>query len=278
MTRLFEIKTSKTYIIKSIFECIKQYIKETNLIISKEGIKISTKDTSKTTLTYIKLDADKFESFYCQNRLIQIGIETSTFFKAIKNANKKEILTLYMDENKDYFLGVELTHAFVQTVKDLKIPLLSLEDDSIKLKDMEFDYVINMPTIQFQQIIKDIHILEGKIVDIQSIGNQLIFSSDDGLGEFSIRLTELNDINNEQKTLLEENGEKIEQTLSFSKSSDNIVQGKFKLSYFMNFIKASHLCDNMNIYLKNDAPIILEYFAADLGNIKFLSAPFANFS
>ena len=273
--RIFEIKTGKTYIIKAIFECIKQYIKETNMMISPEGIKISTKDTSKTTLTYIKLDADKFESFRCE-RPVVLGIETATFFKAIKSAQKKEIMTLYMNENENDHLGIELSHAFLRTVKDIRIPLLDLLDNTINIGKMDFDYVINMPTLQFQQIIKDINIMEGKVIEIKSIGNQLVFMSEDSpLGKFSMTLSELDDRDSDHRQLQEENGEKIERCLTFSKSSDTIVQGQFRLSYFMNFIKAGALCDNMNIYLKNDKPIVLEYFAADLGVIKFLNIPYS---
>ena len=59
-------------------------------------------------------------------------------------------------------------------------------------------------------------------------------------------------------------------SVKFTKSSNNIVQGNFKMSYLMSFIKASHLCENMNLFLTNDQPLILEYFVADLGKINFI--------
>ena len=52
--RIFEIKTLKSVIVKNLFEVIKPYIKETNIVINKDCIKISTLDTSKVSLTYIK--------------------------------------------------------------------------------------------------------------------------------------------------------------------------------------------------------------------------------
>jgi hypothetical protein len=76
-------------------------------------------------------------------------------------------------------------------------------------------------------------------------------------------------MNKDQKALLQQNGEDI-RSVKFSKSSDNIVQGKFKLSYLMNFIKASHLCESMNLLLTNDQPLVLEYFVADLGVLRLL--------
>ena len=267
--RIFEIKTLKSVIVKNLFEVVKPYIKETNILINKDGIKISTLDTSKVSLTYIKFNADKFESFYCEKPIV-IGIDTNTFFKTIKSTNRRETITLYMVKNEEDKLGIELADPFMGKIKDYRIPLLALDDKVINVSDMVFDYVINMPSIQFQQIIKDIHLLEGKIVEITSLGKQLIFSCDDGLAEFKTAISEIDDtLNKDQKALLQQNGEDIK-SIKFEKTNDKIVQGKFKINHLMNFIKASHLCENMNILLTNDKPLILEYFVADIGLLRFL--------
>uniref|UniRef100_A0A6C0E1Q5 Proliferating cell nuclear antigen PCNA N-terminal domain-containing protein n=1 Tax=viral metagenome TaxID=1070528 RepID=A0A6C0E1Q5_9ZZZZ len=267
--RVFEIKTLKSVIVKSIFEIVKPYIKETNILINKDGIKISTLDISQVSLTYIKLDAKKFESYYCEKPTI-IGIDTATFFKTIKSANRRETITFYMDKHNPDKLGIELADPFMGKVKDYKIPLLALEEKIINIPEMQFDYVINIPSVQFQQIIKDVHLLEGKILEIKSVGKQVIFSCDDGLAEFKTVISEIDeDLNKDQKALLQQNGEDM-RSVKFEKSNDNIVQGRFKLTHLMNFIKASHLCENMNLLLTNDKPLILEYFAADLGVLRFI--------
>lgn len=267
--RVFELKTLKSIILKSLFETIKPYIKETNIVINKDGLKISTLDTSKISLTYIKLDAKKFESYYCE-RPVVVGIDTNTLFKTIKSANRRETITFYMDKNDEDKLGVELADPFMGKVKDYKIPMLALDDKVINISEMSFDYVINIPSVQFQQIIKDIQLLEGKIVEIKSVGKQLIFNCTDGLAEFKTAISEIDEnLNKDQKTLLQQNGEDI-RSIKFEKTNDKIVQGRFKLNHLINFIKASHLCENMNILLTNDKPLILEYFVADLGIMRFL--------
>lgn len=267
--RVFELKTLKAVILKSIFEIIKPFIKETNILINQDGLKISTMDTAKVSLTYIKLHSKKFESYFCEKPVI-IGIDTNTFFKSIKSANRRDTITLYMNKGEEDKLGIELSDPFMGKVKDYKIPLLSLDDKVINITDIEYEYVINMPSGQFQQIIKDIQLLEGKVVEIKSISKQLIFSCLDGLAEFNTSISEIDDnLNKDQKVLLQQNGEDI-RSIKFQKTNDKIVQGKFKLYNLMNFIKASHLCDNMNIYLTNDKPLILEYPAAELGTIRFL--------
>jgi len=268
--RIVEISTLKSIIIKSLFEVIKPYIKETNILINNEGMKISTMDISKVSLTYIKLYAEKFEKFYCKSPII-LGIDTSILFKVIKYCNRRETITFYVTKDEPNLLGIELSDPYMGKVKDYKIPLLALDDKIENISSMEFDYIINMPTIQFQQIIKDVHLLEGKIVEIKSLGKQIIFSCKDGTAQFKTSISEVDDkLNKDQKTLLQQNGEDLK-GIKFHKSNENvIVQGKFKLSYLMNFIKASHLCENMNILLTNDKPLILEYFIADLGIMRML--------
>jgi proliferating cell nuclear antigen len=269
--RILEISTLKAIIIKSLFEVIKPYIKETNILINNEGLKISTMDMSKVSLTYIKLKSEKFEKYYCEKPII-IGIDTSILFKVIKYCNRRETITFYMTESEPDKLGIELSDPFMGKIKDYKIPLLALDDKIANIQSMEFDYIINIPSLQFQQIIKDIHLLDGKIVEIKSIGKQIIFNCTDGIAEFKTSISEVDEkLNKDQKALLQQNGEDIK-CIKFQKSNERIVQGKFKLNYLMNFIKASHLCENMNILLTNDKPLVLEYFIADLGILRCLLA------
>ncbi len=267
--RIFEIKTLKAVIIKNIFEVIKPYIKETSILINQDGMKISTMDLAKTSVTHIKLHAKKFESYVCE-KSVMISFDTSTFFKTLKTANRRDTITFYMNKNEEEKLGIELSDPYQGKIKDYKIPLLAVEPNLINVKDIDYEYSINMPSAQFQQIIKDIQLLEGKIVEIKSIGKQLVFSCQDGIAEFETSIIEIDDtLNKDQKALLQQNGEDI-RSIKFQKSNDKIVQGRFKMDKLLNFIKASHLCDNMNIYLTNDKPLLLEYPAADLGVIKFL--------
>jgi len=270
-SRVFTIITLKAVIIKSLFEVLKPYVRECIMMITPEFIKISTLDLAKESVTYIKLNADKFESYYCK-KSVMVGIDTSTFFKAIKSANRRETITFYMDEDSQDKLGIELADTFMGKIKGYKLNLLALDERMCKVDDMVFEYIINMPCTQFQQIIKDIHLLDGKIVEIKSVGKQIIFTSLDGIAEFRTSISELDDTTSkDHKALLQQNGEDVK-CVKFSKHNDRIVQGRFKMSYLLNFIKASHLCENMNIHLANDTPLVLEYFVADLGCLRLILA------
>lgn len=267
--KIFEVRTLKSVIIKILFECIKPYIKETNILFTPEGIKISTFDSTKCSITYIKLNADKFEYFFCEKPTI-IGVDITSLYKLIKSVNIRETITLFFEEENSNKLGVMLEDSFKGKIKRFSLPLLDIEEPILTIPELEFDYIINMPSADFQQIVRDFDLLESKVIDIKSIGNQLLFSSDDGIADFQTTISEIE--NTEQKALLQQNGEDIK-TLTFLRSTESIVQGKFKLYFLMYFIKATHLCQNINIYLKNDHPLVLEYFVADLGTLRFLLSP-----
>lgn len=268
--KVFEVKTLKSVIIKILFECIKPYIKEANILFTKEGIKLSTLDSTKCSLTHVKLHADKFEYFYCEKPTV-IGVDITALHKLIKSVNIRETVCFYLEKDCTDKLGVILEDSFKGKIKRYKLPLLEIEEKIINIPEMSFDYIINMPAQDFQQIVRDIDLLEAKTVEVKSIGKQLLFSSNDGIADFETIITEVVD-NKDTKELLQQNGDDIK-TISFQRSNDEIVQGTFKLYFLMYFIKATHLCQNINIYLKNDKPLILEYFVADLGTLRFLLSP-----
>lgn len=269
MKKIFEFKTLKGVIIKNLIEVVKQYIKETNLYISSEGVKISSIDSSKNSFTFIKLEADKFESFECTEKCV-VGVNIEYLYKSIKHCDRKEVLSMYILENDDDFLYLEITNPIVGKSRVYKIQRLSLDnDDNFNVENIQFDYVINIPTFQFQKIIKDMGILGGKIVEIKSIGKQLIFECNDGIVQSTTRLNEIQEG-------CEENNEYdlSDKSIKFEQTNNKIVQGKFKLVCLMDFIKSSQLCDNMNLLLANDKPLVLEYNIANLGILRLLLVPY----
>jgi proliferating cell nuclear antigen PCNA len=274
--RIFTIKTFKSVILKNLIEVVKPYLKECNIRITPDYFKISTMDIAKKSITFIKLDAPNFESYYCKSSKT-IGIEVITLYKAIKSATKRDTITLYINEDEPDKLCIELVDPVQGKYKKYKMQLLDLENERIvDIQDIEFDYTINLPSIEFQKIIKDIHLLEGKIVEIKSIDKELIFSCNDGIAEFKTSLTEPNDnLTKEQRFLLQENGEDLK-SVCFEKVSDVIVQGRFKMTYLMYFIKASHISESMSILLANDKPLVLKYNVSDMGRLDLLLMPETN--
>lgn len=268
--RVVEIRTIKGVVIKKLFEVVKKFIKETNLFITEEGIKISSTDISKQAFTYIKLDKDKFD-LYEYDKPRSIGINFTTLYKVLKGCTRNDTITFYIEENEQEFMYVELQDYYLSKVKKYKLPILELEDININIKNKKFNNVINISTKQFQQVIKDIQLIEGKIVDITSINKEVIFSCSDGSVEFKITLGEpINDSESEESESSSSSQESTKDSgfnfvIDENEQDVPIIQGAFKVCFLNDIIKASHLCENMNILMSNDKPLILEYFIGDLG-------------
>tara|TARA_B100000123_G_C25356468_1_gene265125 strand:- start:148 stop:462 length:315 start_codon:yes stop_codon:yes gene_type:complete len=96
----------------------------------------------------------------------------------------------------------------------------------------------------------------GDNIEIQSLDNQLIFRCN---GDFA-----------SQETIIGANG-----SLKFieNQNPDEIVQGVFALKHLVLFSKCTNLCASIELYLKNDYPLIIEYMVASLGEIKLCLAP-----
>jgi proliferating cell nuclear antigen len=97
---------------------------------------------------------------------------------------------------------------------------------------------------------------DGEKVEITSSGSDLIFKC---VGDFA-----------EQETsITENNAMKVQRTTK----SNEIVQGVFQLKHLVLFTKCTSLCPAIEMYLKNDYPLIILYTVASLGSLKMVLAP-----
>ena len=66
-------------------------------------------------------------------------------------------------------------------------------------------------------------------------------------------------------------------SLSFKNdSSDEIIQGVFAIKYLVTFTKCSNLCNTVELLIKNNYPLILNYKVASLGEMLLCLAPKEN--
>lgn len=272
MTLLFELKSAKAIVLKSVLEILKNCIKETNILIDKEGLKISSLGVFTNTLIYLKLDANKFESFNV-SRPVFIGVNTEILYNTLKLVARREIVTLAMDTDCITKLLVKVADELEGRLTTYEVNLLALEDNFADVHDIEYDSITDMPTAHYQKIIKNMELVDSKILEIQSFENQLIFACDDGNARVKMVITEVDsNLNTEQRKILAQNGEEFK-FIKFEHRNDIIIQGKYNMGFLKIFLRATHLCDVMKIYLANDKPMILEYTVGDMGIIRFMITP-----
>jgi proliferating cell nuclear antigen len=253
------IRTIQTAAIRILIEALKEILTDTNLIFDKSGIKIMTTDSTKTVLIHMKLESDKFEEFYCQKE-IKCGISMMNLYKLIKTISNNDTLTLYIKKNNTNKLGIKIHNSEKKTQTTYELNLLDIPSENLDIPPVSFDTELTFPSNEFQKIIRDMTNI-GNIIDIECQPKKILKLSCQG--DFA-----------SQETLLGDSGDKKnEKCITFNNSKNQLIHGRFSLKYLILFTKCTNLCNQIQMYIKNDYPLIIQYSVASLGDIKLCLAP-----
>lgn len=253
-TYALEVRTVQSSAFKTLIEAIKELLVDTCIEFDETGMKIVAMDSSHIVLVHLKLVAEKFEFYHCPNKLV-IGVNMLNFHKLIKTVNSNDTLTLFVDSTDMNALGIKIESNLKNSKTTYKLNLLDLDNPKITVDPAEFNSVITLPSADFQKLMRDMNNIAEK-VEIKNINNQLIFSCK---GDFCNQVTVLTD------------HEGINTIVS--KNEGDIVQGEFDLKYLVLFTKCTNLCNTVELYLKNDYPLITKWACASLGDLKLCLSP-----
>ena len=238
--------------IRTLSEALKEVLTDVNIHFDDSGIKIMCMDGSKITIVHLKLEADKFEQYYCKTAT-QIGVNMLSLFKLLKSIGNNDTLTLYIEKTDTHNLGILIENKDRNLKNDIKLKLLDLDDAILEIPSVEFDSVITMPCVDFQKYCRDLSSISD-LVKISSEGS--IFS-------------------------MEANGDFAHQTINIGETSNGLViskketpvSGVFPLKYLNLFCKSSSLCSNIELYIKESFPLIMVYSVANIGSLKYGLCP-----
>lgn len=262
---ILTIRTVQIAPFRTLMTALKDILLETNITFSKEGIKIINMDKSHTILAHLSLGADNFEFYECAEDKIIIGVNMFHLFKLINTIDNDDTLSIYIEE-ADYtdgivkFLGLKFENGDIKQQKIQKLRLIEPDNEELDVPDVKFSSVLNLPSSDFQKIIRDLGCISDKI-EIKSIatseGAELIFKCTGGFAHAEIRRAE------------------SDGGMEFIQKQDNskIIQGEFSLKNLSYFIKCTNLCNQIEIYLENNLPLVVKYNVASLGEIKLCLAP-----
>ena len=250
-----EIKTSQTNAFKQLMEALKEILTDANIEFTPSGMKLVAMDSSKTVLVHLKLIEEKFETYNCNNTHI-VGVNLSNLHKLIKMGTNQDTLELFINNNDQNNLGIRFANSQKNFRTTLKMKMMDIDEQKIEIPPAEFDSIITMPSVDFQKICRDCSNLTD-VIEIKSVGTQLIFTGKGGYAEY--------------ETVIGETDEGV----NFTKTNDisKIIQGFYNLKHLTMFTKCTGLCNNIEIYMKNNFPIVISYGVGNLGKLKLALAP-----
>tara|TARA_Y100000768_G_scaffold356282_1_gene310529 strand:+ start:1722 stop:2549 length:828 start_codon:yes stop_codon:yes gene_type:complete len=250
------LRTVQSSAIRVLIEALKEILTDTNLEFDGTNIKVIAMDPSHTVLVHLKLDSDKFEKYYCPDKIL-LGINTLNLFKLIKALQNNDSLTLFVEKNNTNQLGIRMENGEANQITQYKMNLMDLNQENIQIPPIEFDSVITLPSNNFQKICRDMFNLSDNI-EITTFEQQITFKC---TGDIADQETTIGQSNNGNMSFVNHN------------NSNEIIQGIFSLKYLVLFTKCTNLCSSIELYLKNDYPLIIRYQVANLGEVKLCLAP-----
>ena len=255
------IKTVQIAPFRTLMTALKDILLETNISFQPDGIRIINMDKSHTILVHLYLAASNFEFYECKKEKIIIGVNMFHLFKLINSIDNDDTLTIYI-ENSDYYDGIvshlalKFENGDIKQCKTQKLKLIEPEQDELEVPDVKFSSIINLPSADFQKIIRDLSCISDKL-EIKSVGNELIFKCHGQFASAEIHRAE------------------SDGSMGFivKQDSSKVIQGEFSLKNLGYFIKCTNLCSQIEIYLENDLPLIVKYDVASLGSIRLALVP-----
>tara|TARA_B000000557_G_C20773189_1_gene442859 strand:- start:494 stop:1309 length:816 start_codon:yes stop_codon:yes gene_type:complete len=258
-SNILTIQTIQIAPFRTLMTALKDILLETNITFKADGIRIINMDKSHTILAHLFLGAENFEHFNCKKDKIVIGVNMFHLFKLINTIDNDDTLTLYIEES-DYVdgivhhLGLKFENGDIKQCKTQKLRLIEPDQEELQVPDVTFASILNLPSTDFQKIIRDLSIISDKL-EIKSVGSELIFKCQGQFAKAEIRRSE--------------SGGHME---FIQKDPSKIIQGEFSLKNLGYFIKCTNLCSNIEMYLENDLPLVVKYNVASLGEIKLCLA------
>jgi proliferating cell nuclear antigen len=242
---------------RTLIAALKDILVETDIVFSPSGIKITSMDKTQNILVHLSLDAKKFEVFECKREKIIVTLNMFHLYRVINSIDGNDTLTIYIMK-EDYneglvtYLSFNFENDNIKQSNVQKLKMLDTDTDEVVYPDVTFSTIINLPTTDFQKIIRDLASLLCDKVTIKSVGGELIFTC---VGAFA----------SSKLTRSESDGHLAFQTGS---NQGKITCGEFAIANLTHFIKCTNLCSQLEMYLENDLPLVVKYNVADLGNVK----------
>ena len=280
MVKVLRLQTTQGASIRQLVECINFILDEINITFTPKyisenseeeddtklkvgGITIKEVNKQSSVLIHCKLDADKFENYEYKydKKKITIGINLGNLLKCLKCMNNYDTMTWEIDDEDFNKLTIifETKTNDKEEKKIFKLNLMDLDDEELVIDPVNFNYLINLPSQDFQEYCKKM-VLATNRLELICNGEKLILKGKGDMGSI------------EFETSQSPGGLQIQKITN----TKEIFQGLYELKYLQMFTKCTNLCNNVILYLKNDYPLIVEYAVAALGKIKLVLSPAKN--
>lgn len=278
--------------------------KEDGSVRVSGGMYIIALNSNSSIYVRMHLEADKFCYYECNpidplKNHITLGVNMTNLFKLIKYLNNDdELYMIYNKENINQF-NLKYVNKMKKLTTNFYLNLLDLADQSITVGKQDFDFVITMPSNDFHGLIK---VMSGVAdqVDIKLCSETVVYDNGKTVDKYSLKFyckgefvefessfdgcIKTNDIdaededkNNDDNTIgVFRHNDGSGQKNDADTNKETIIQGIYELKSLSLFSRCSSLCSNIELYIKNNSPLVIKYRVADMGSVHLMLSQINN--
>lgn len=223
------------------------------------GIKVLTISPTKSVLIYLKFDINEFSKFKCKRNL-ELGINLLMLFKLLKSVDKGDSLTLYYDDSQKQYLGITSYNSDKRATTEDKLKLMDIDVEKLKIPSLvKYDGYVSMPASEFHKMCRDISNI-AEHLEIKCTQNSIIFKCK---GDYAIR----------EKTYSTTDDDKNSISITQTAEKGTILQGVYELKDLTLFNKCNNFCNDVEIIMKNNRPLVLKYVIGTVGRAILAISP-----
>lgn len=240
---------------KRITDAIKDCVQMCNFTCTEHGITLQAVDDLRVLLVLLLIGEEAFSQYRC-DRNITLGVDLASFSKMIKCGNNEDYLTLMANDLPDS-VQVIFEDKTRDRISEYLLKLMDIDNDFLKIDDMEYDAVVNMPAADFAKITRDLKNLSELLVIVVT-KDTVRFSSEGEIGNGLVSIKPTTDL------------DKPEQSVRVLLK--NPVKLTFGLKYLGDIIKATSLAESVTIKVAEKVPALFEYKLPS-GYLRYYLAP-----
>lgn len=218
------------------------------------GIKILALDEHQTLLIYVKLHAEQFVKFKVKPDVYSIGLDLLQLHRFMKSVDKDSIMNISIDKDDEQNIMFSLENDSKHSEADYKQKLLDIDENTKKLpEETNFEMHVVMDTSDFKKICAEMNNFS-EFVEITCTSKEITFTCQGDSNHY------VRKFNNSEK------GVRIK-CLKTGSKTPTIFQAIYNLKHLVTFGKCSNLCPEMQLFLKNDYPLFINYTIGAIGKM-----------
>ena len=245
----FFLKTVQSSVFRTLIDAMKEIVADTNIIFDERGVMVKAIDDSQHAMLHLRLEADKFEEYICSGTYV-CGVALINLHKLLKTMGTTDVLMIYQRRGEQNTLSIRVDNNNKAKTATYRLFLLDLQKAHITSTTPEFKHAISIESTEFHKIVREMKDISTHM-EIQCHEQTIRFLSVKGsFAEAAVHLGVDKNVRNA--------------------SSLQLVQGIFDLRYLCMITKCTPLCRKVNLFMKNDYPLIIQYDVSNIGTIQLV--------